>query len=540
MSENKAKNESKISENDAKNDQKCTKITLFLSVFASIFKDNSVKKSLFDSKTTRHFLNNHGKLLLDGVDFDATLAFYLFVAGAGNASKENMLSHYNLASEFCSLNLFYLKEYLEKDLQQAGLEKLYSTIELPLVNVLFDMENEGFKMDRKVLLQLKDRYESETNEMEQTIKRLAFTGNYSFLEDEKTEGLNEESFNVNSPKQLAVLLFDKLKLTASNNKKRSTSSEILEEMFDLHPVVPAIIRYRKIKKILTTYVEPYEKLLSKNDMIHTCFNQTLTATGRLSSSEPNLQNIPVRDDEGKNLRKMFVTRYDGGSLVSADYSQIELRLLAHLSGDEKLIDAFNHNIDIHSLTASEVFHVEIQNVTSNMRRMAKAVNFGIIYGISDFGLSQNIGSTRMQAKHFIEEYFKHYPKIKAYMENNVSAAKEKGYAYSIFGRRRKINEIFSPNYNVRQFGERVAMNMPLQGSASDIIKMAMINVDKRLKEKGFRSSLVLQVHDELIVDAPQEEVGEVVQILKQEMESAIKLNVPLTVDVNTGKSWFEC
>ncbi len=573
------------------------KISAVLQYFAPIFEDNSIKKSLFDSKLIQHFLKTYANISLVGVDFDTILAFYLLVAGVQNASRENMLSNYKLSNEYSSISLFYLKEFLEKDLEDAKLTDLYFKIEFPLINVLFDMENVGFNVDPIKLKDLKERYEIETSEMERTIKRLAFgtdknaneegTDSFEkdeidFIDDENDETINENStkvvsdeeennefvrksfiptegenkvnieqekitlqdektFNVNSPKQLAILLFDKLKLKAFNNKKRSTSLEVLEELYDMHPIIPAIIRYRKIKKILTTYVEPYEKIVTQqSSLVHTCFNQTLTATGRLSSSEPNLQNIPVRDDEGKNLRKMFVTRYSEGALVSSDYSQIELRLLAHLSNDEKLIDAFNNNIDIHSLTASEVFHCEIQNVTPKMRRMAKAVNFGIIYGISEYGLAQNIGTSRNKAKIYIEEYFEHYPKIKDYMNNNIKMAKDSGFAYSIFGRRRKVDELLSPNYNTRQFGERVAMNMPLQGSASDIIKLAMINVDKALKEHNLQSRLILQVHDELIIDAPLKEITQVAKILKDEMENAVKLSVPLTADVNSGKTWFDC
>jgi len=572
-------NSSKDESGSEKTLENSQKISLILQYFAPIFEEKSIKKCLFDSKLTQHFLKNYGNISLVGVDFDATLAYYLLVAGVQNASRENMLAHYQLNAEYGSLNLFYLKDYLEKDLEEAKLKDLYYSIEFPLIDVLFDMEQVGFNVDPIVLKDLKKRYELETVEMEQTIKRLAFSTSkndesgeknivqendgdlifsekkdnetaqkfHSFsenknkLQEEKNVDEEYKNFNVNSPKQLATLLFDKLKLTVFNNKKRSTSSEILEELYDFHPIIPAIIRYRKIKKILTTYVEPYEKIISKeSNLIHTCFNQTLTATGRLSSSEPNLQNIPVRDDEGKNLRKMFVTRYADGVLIGADYSQIELRLLAHLSQDEKLIDAFKNNIDIHSLTASEVFHCDLKDVTPKMRRMAKAVNFGIIYGISEFGLAQNIGTSRKKAKIYIEEYFEHYPKIKAYMNNNVQMAKTSGFAQSIFGRRRKVDELLSPNFNTRQFGERVAMNMPLQGSASDIIKLAMINVYKSLKEKNLQSKLILQVHDELIIDAPSKEIAEVAKILKEEMESAVKLSVPLTVEVNSGRTWFDC
>lgn len=493
-----------------------------ITLLKEVFEDEKIEKCLYDIKTTKHLLDKYN-ISLKGYTFDCILAYYLLSAGERDANIKNLISAYALNEEYSAVNLFYLKENLITDLTKNNLLELYNNIEFPLIDVLYETENTGFKIDTNTLNDLSDRYKAEVEEMANTIKRLA-----------------GEDFNINSPKQLSVVLFEKLGLVCYNNKKNSTSMEYLETMYDLHPIIPAIIRYRKIQKILTTYIEPYINILNSqaDELIHTIFNQTLTSTGRLSSSEPNLQNIPVRDDEGKSLRKLFITRHNDGALVSADYSQIELRLLAHMSKDETLINAFNNNIDIHALTASEVFDVDIQNVTPQMRRTAKAVNFGIIYGISEYGLAQNINAKIYEAKAYIERYFSKYPSIKAFMQNNIDTAKSTGYAYSIFNRRRKINEIFVPRS--RMFGERVAMNMPLQGSASDIIKLAMINVYKALKENNLKSKLILQVHDELIIDAPLDEITTVAKILRDNMENVVKLSVPLSVDVNSGKTWYDC
>lgn len=488
-----------------------------------VFENENINKYVYNIKQQRRNLKAFN-ISLSNAGFDCLLAYYLLMCGEREANIANLYSSYNLDEQYLAINLINLQEILTKEMSDANLLNLYNNIEMPLTNVLFNMEENGFKINEVVLEELENRYSQEIDSLSATIIKLA--------------GME---FNINSPKQLAEILFDKLGLSCYNNKKKSTSIEHLEEMFDLHPIVPAIIRYRKIQKIYSTYVEAYKQIVKeKGCIIHTVFNQTLTATGRLSSSEPNLQNIPVRDDEGKILRKMFVSSFNNGVLVSADYSQIELRLLAHMSQDENLINAFNNNIDIHSSTASEVFGVPIQEVSSQMRRMAKAVNFGIIYGISDYGLAQNIGTSRKQAKEFIETYFSKYPKVKEYMDSNVNMAKASGYAYSIFNRRRKINELFAPNYMTRQFGERVAMNMPLQGSASDIIKLAMINVEKAIKENNLKSKLILQVHDELIVDCSEDEIGTITKILKDNMENVVKLSVPLTVDINFGKTWYDC
>ena len=473
----------------------------------NVLEDDSILKLTSDLKQELHLLKNLG-IEVKNV-FDLKLGAYL-IGGSKNITT--------------STNTYFeLYEDIKTKLKNLDLEKLYYNIELPLLYVLYDMESAGFKINSKELLELSDKYTKELSELENSIQELA-----------------GEQFNVKSPKQLASILFDKLGLKAKFfHKKNSTNIDVLNELISEHPIVPLIIRYRKIQKLHSTYIEPYIELVKNSgDIIHTVFNQTLTATGRLSSSEPNLQNIPVRDDEGKLLRKLFISRFDGGNIISADYNQIELRLLAHYSGDEKLVNAYKENKDIHTLTASQVFGVPESEVTPIQRRSAKAVNFGIIYGISDFGLSQNANLSRKEAKLYIEKYFATYPSVKEYMDSNVKFARENGYIKTIMGRIRRIPEINSNVYQTRQFGERVAMNMPLQGSASDIIKMAMIKVEEALK--NLKSKLILQIHDELIVDTYPGEESTVKQILKDCMENVVTLKVPLPVDINMGKTWFEC
>ena len=402
----------------------------------NVLEDDSILKLTSDLKQELHLLKNLG-IEVKNV-FDLKLGAYL-IGGSKNITT--------------STNTYFeLYEDIKTKLKNLDLEKLYYNIELPLLYVLYDMESAGFKINSKELLELSDKYTKELSELENSIQELA-----------------GEQFNVKSPKQLASILFDKLGLKAKFfHKKNSTNIDVLNELISEHPIVPLIIRYRKIQKLHSTYIEPYIELVKNSgDIIHTVFNQTLTATGRLSSSEPNLQNIPVRDDEGKLLRKLFISRFDGGNIISADYNQIELRLLAHYSGDEKLVNAYKENKDIHTLTASQVFGVPESEVTPIQRRSAKAVNFGIIYGISDFGLSQNANLSRKEAKLYIEKYFATYPSVKEYMDSNVKFARENGYIKTIMGRIRRIPEINSNVYQTRQFGERVAMNMPLQGSASE-------------------------------------------------------------------------
>ena len=338
------------------------------------------------------------------------------------------------------------------------------------------------------------------------------------------------------------MLFEKLGLKSGKKNKSgkySTSAEILEKLADESPVVRLILSYRQYQKLYSTYVEGFRPLIDGvTGLVHTTYNQTVTTTGRLSSANPNLQNIPIREEEGRELRKLFVPRM-GNIFIDADYSQIELRLLAHFSGCKELIEAYNEGKDIHAVTASQVFGVPLEQVTHKMRSQAKAVNFGIIYGISDFGLAKNLDIPVKTAREYIDNYFKTYSAVKDYMNSNVEFAKKNSYVATLTGRKRYIREINSSNYNIRQFGERAAMNMPLQGSSADIIKIAMINVVKALKKEGLKARLILQVHDELVLDCPESEQERAAQILKYEMENAVKLNVPLSVEVHTGKNWYE-
>ena len=406
-------------------------------------------------------------------------------------------------------------------------KKLYREIELPLTRVLFSMENSGFKIDSASLEEMSSYYEKVIKDLKDRVTEIA--------------GVD---FNVNSTKQLSDVLFGKLGLKHGKKSKTggySTNVDILEELSDQHPIVPLILEYRKYAKLYSTYIEGFKPLIDKNtSLVHTTFYQTQTTTGRLSSRKPNLQNIPVRDEEGKNLRKLFSARSSDRVLVDADYSQIELRLLAVYSDCKKMIDAFNSGRDFHAETASQVFGVPLSAVTPSMRKAAKAVNFGIIYGISDYGLADGLKISPKKAGEYIKKYFETYPEVRAYMDENVDFARRHGYAVTAFGRKRLIREINSPNFNQRSFGERAAMNMPLQGTAADVIKIAMNNVFARLKREGLRSELILQVHDELIIDAFVDEKEQVEKIIKEEMEGAVRLSVTLTAEVSSGKRWFEC
>ncbi len=497
--------------------------TEVLNKLKSFFENEKVKKIVFDLKNLKHILQKYN-ISFNGASFDVLIARYLINSLVkSDVSLKTVIDENLLSDKFLAYSLFLLKEkYLQK-LKELGLENLFYNIEMPLCELLFKMEENGFKIDVSELNKLDNQYSKQLDDLTNLIYEMA-----------------GETFNINSPKQLANILFDKLKLQSYNNKKQSTSVDYLLEMANQHPIINLILNYRTISKLYTTYIKAFESLIDKNtNKIHTVFNQTLTATGRLSSSEPNLQNIPVRKEEGKVLRKIFIPSFNHGYIVSADYSQIELRLLAAFSGDEKLIEAFLQNKDIHATTASEIFNVNLNDVTSAMRRDAKAINFGIIYGISDYGLSQNIGSTRKMAAEYIKTYFNKYPKVKSYMDENVKFCKENGFIKTYFGRIRNIPEINATNFMQRTFGERAAMNMPLQGSASDIIKLAMIKVDEELTKNKLQSKLILQIHDELLIDTKKDELEKVKAILKDCMENVVKLSVPLTVEVSYGENWFE-
>lgn len=457
---------------------------------------------------------------------DVGILKYLFNFTTGAPTLKETIEEYGFDYKTPAYSLNKVYSELRKNLEDETSRKLYYEVELPLVEVLFDMENVGFKVDYEALNEISMVLKEKLLGLEKEIKALA----------------EEETLNVNSPKQLGEVLFNKLKIGKGKKTKSgfSTSAEVLESLEDAHPVVPLILEYRKIQKLQSTYVEGFKPLIDKSTgLIKTRFNQTVTATGRLSSKEPNLQNIPVRDEFGKEIRKFFVPRESNGLLISADYSQIELRLLASFSGEKALVEAYKNGVDIHKITASKVFKVSLSEVTDKMRSSAKAVNFGIIYGISEYGLAKNLKIKPFEAKGYIDEYFKEYPLVKKYMDDNVSFAKENGYAKTYLNRKRYIKEINSPNYSLRQFGERASMNMPLQGSSADIIKIAMLGVFKRLKEEGLKSKLILQVHDELIVDTACGEEERVEKILREEMEGAVSLPVKLTVEVGKGKTWFE-
>lgn len=487
----------------------------------NILEDEKIKKILFDDKSTKYFLCNNA-IELKGEVFDVMLADYLIKSGRRHVKTVSELceqENYNLNS--CASMLYNCYNEYTKKLDDFDMKFLYNNIEFPLINVLYGMEKEGFKLDLNTLKKMNEDYNNELNELYEKI---------TFYAGEK--------FNLNSPKQLANVLFEKLKLP--NLQKNSTNIEVLENLQNTHPIIDLIIRYRKIYKLNSTYVSVYLEKMDKNShIVHTLFNQMLTQTGRLSSTEPNLQNIPIREEEGRNLRKIFISRFDGGKIISADYSQIELRLLAHFSCDQKLIDAFKQNLDIHATTASEIFNVPLEFVNSEMRRKAKAVNFGIVYGISDYGLSQSIHSTRKEAKVFIDKYFETYPKVKEYLESSIVFAKQNGYVKTMFNRRRNIDELNSNNYNLKQFGERVALNMPLQGTSSDIIKLAMIEICNDFEKLNLKSKLILQIHDELIVDTYPGEEDVVKQILLNKMQNVVKLNVPLIVNLSVGTNLFE-
>ncbi|MDR2515340.1 MAG: DNA polymerase I [Christensenellaceae bacterium] len=477
------------------------------------------RKRVFDGKNLRTRLKRQG-IELNGELFDAALAAYLLKAGQAQSAEGLMAARGRAPTPG---GFYALCDEMRTGLESLGMLPLYEEIELPLADVLYAMEQLGFQVDREALSALQAEFGAKLMELQARIYELA-----------------GKSFNINSPKQLGELLFGTLKLPAGKKTKSgySTDAEVLEGIADLHPVVPAVLEYRGLSKLKSTYVDGLLMLSGRDCIIHTSLNQTVTLTGRISSAEPNLQNIPVRTELGRVIRKAFVPR-EGNLLVDADYSQIELRVLAHMAGETNMIAAFKNGEDIHASTAAQVYGVPLNEVTGAMRSSAKAVNFGIVYGISDFGLAKNIGVSRREAAEFIERYFAKYPAVKTFMERCVALAREQGYVSTMFGRRREIPEIRSPNYNTRSFGERAAMNTPIQGSAADIIKIAMVRVHRALETEGFSARLILQVHDELIVDAPRGEADAVAALLKREMQAAASLSVPLVADVKTGQSWYE-
>ncbi len=491
-------------------------------LYELIFKDGYTV-AVYNVKELLHYLNRCE--IQPTCSFDDVSILKCLSDGLSNTDGLEFCLQYNgLSAECRAYGLFRLYEIYYSSLTQQEKE-LYQNVELPLVQVLFDMEIEGISIDQESLEELSKKYGNELKTLTEKIYQAA-------------GGV----FNINSTQQLGKILFEKLGIGAGAKKAKTTKSykttaEELEKYVNEHEIIPLILRYRQAQKLNSTYIDGFKPLI-KAGKVHTTYHQTATTTGRLSSTNPNLQNIPVRSEEGKELRKLFCAK-NGNVLLDADYSQIELRLLAHFSGCKELIDAYNKEKDIHAITASQVFNVPLEEVGSDLRRQAKAVNFGIIYGISAFGLSKDLNVSARQAQGYIDRYFESYSSVKEYMENNVLSAKEKGYTVTLLGRRRVINELKSSNYNVRSFGERAAMNMPLQGSSADIIKLAMLGVARELKKGGYQAKLVLQVHDELLIDCPKDEQAAVSKILKEQMEKAVTLSVPLTVEVGVGESWYD-
>lgn len=466
--------------------------------------------------------------------FDATVAAYLLNPLKNDYTYEDVArEQLNLIMDekasqmtracYEAYTAFAAAKPLERKLKDAGMYRLFTEIEMPLLFVLYDMERAGIKVEAEALKVYGDRLGGRILELEKEIYDMA-----------------GEVFNINSPKQLGVILFEKMGLSGGKKTKTgySTAADVLDKLAPEYPVVEKILEYRQLAKLKSTYADGLANYIGADGRIHGTFNQTITATGRISSTEPNLQNIPVRMELGRLIRKVFVPE-EGSVFLDADYSQIELRILAHCSGDEQLIGAYKEAQDIHRMTASQVFHIPFEEVTDLQRRNAKAVNFGIVYGISSFGLSQDLSITRKEAAQYIENYFDTYPGVKQFLDEQVEHAKENGYVVTLFGRRRPVPELKSSNFMQRSFGERVAMNAPIQGTAADIIKLAMIGVARELKKRGLRSRLILQVHDELLIETHLEEVEEVKEILKQQMESAAELKVPLIADMHTGASWYE-
>ena len=492
---------------------------------------NQLLKLLFSPETKKvsHNVKNLMGLLLkeglgtEGFVFDTALAAYLLEATENDYSLDRISVRYAGAELEGAEAAFQLYGPLDQKLRELHMDKLYYTVELPLCRVLADMEQAGFYVDRKALYEFGESLNSGIAALQESIW-----------------GEAGHAFNINSPRQLGEVLFDELMLPSGKKTKTgwSTNADVLEKLRGKHPIVDQVLEYRMLTKLKSTYADGLLKVISDDGRIHTNFQMTVTATGRLSSTEPNLQNIPVRKRLGAQIRKMFVAS-PGMTLVDADYSQIELRLLAHISGDEAMRDAFLSGEDFHAVTAAKVFNVPLEEVTPTLRSRAKAVNFGIVYGISAFSLAQDIGVWPSEAKAYMDAYLEKYHGVRDYMKAIVEQARAEGYVSTLYGRRRSLPELKSSNFNTRSFGERVALNMPIQGTAADIIKLAMVNVYRRLQSEGLRARLILQVHDELIVECPEDEAERVKEILKSEMENTAQLSVPLIVDAHIGHSWAE-
>ncbi|MBQ5957055.1 MAG: DNA polymerase I [Clostridia bacterium] len=488
----------------------------------SVLSDTETYKTVYNLKELLHFLREE-ESISEGNVFDVMLAEYVLNPTFRNFSYEGIAERYD--EEPSPQALFTIRRVQEESIRNRELEFIYSSVEMPLCRVLYGMERDGFRIDMQLLDRFRSEYREKIAELQQQIYDVS--------------GME---FNISSPKQLGTVLFEKLGLPVVKKKKTgySTDAEVLEKLRDMHPVIDLISEYRLMTKLSGTYIDGLENVVDKETgKVHTTFSQTATATGRISSIEPNLQNIPVRSEFTSKLRGLFIPSTEDGSIVAADYSQIELRVLAHISHDEHMIDAFRNDEDIHLRTASEIFQVPKEEVTHEMRSSAKAVNFGIVYGISSFGLATQLGIPRYKAEEYIQKYLSEFRGVSAYMRDIVAKARAEGSIRTMFGRIRYVPEITASNFQTRSFGERVALNTPIQGTAADIIKLAMIKVAQRIEAEGLRSRLISQVHDELIVDTVRGEEKAVENILKETMESVVRLDVPLKANVACGKTWGE-
>lgn len=512
-----------------------------LKIFKSILENRNIKKIGHNLKQSRVLLSNYG-VNLEGINFDTEIAAYLLEPSKLKYELDDLALEYlnsrldNIdataadkdVAKICCQNvsvIFRLAGILQNKLKQRGLLYLFQNIEIPLLEVLADMEKEGVALDKDLLLHLSRDFEGKLKTLTKEIYEMA--------------GVN---FNINSPKQLSLILFEKLKLPRIKRTKTgsSTDTEVLQRLSSVHPVAQRLLEFREITKLKSTYIDGMLKLIHpRTGKIHTSFNQTSTATGRLSSSQPNLQNIPIRAALGRKIRQVFIPAKKDNLLLSADYSQIELRILAHLSGDKNLISAFKEDLDIHRYTASLIFNVSVDKVSEQMRDTAKTVNFGIIYGMSSYGLSRDLKISPAQAREFIEAYFKRYPGVKSYIDRQIKEAERNNFVITLLKRRRYIPQIKSPNENMRQFARRVAINAPVQGSASDLIKAAMVNIYRSLNKQGLSTRMIIQVHDELVFSVPRDELEIARILIKDKMENVIKLKAPIKVSIKVGKNWLE-
>ncbi|MEE0917060.1 MAG: DNA polymerase I, partial [Bacteroidales bacterium] len=528
-----------------------------VNLLKEIFENENITKVVYDLKTEKHILSRYA-CSIKGNCFDVQLAHYLLdsevshkvdflsekylsyrMADGDSLTKEFVKSLQTSVLKMCKSQfsdycseiadvLFQLKDILETELKNNDLYSLFADMELPLVDVLFSMEQNGVRIDSAELAEFSKKLGTHKTELENQIYALA-----------------GEKFNISSPKQLSEILFTRLQIVGDDKKKKtntkqlSTAEDVLQKLVSVHPIVPLILEYRKITKLKSTYVDALPALVNpKTGRLHTSYNQAVTATGRLSSNNPNLQNIPIRTDLGKEIRKCFIPANEDFVLLAADYSQIELRIIASLSEDEHLCDAFRAGEDIHLATAAKIYGMDKSEISKEQRANVKSVNFGIIYGISSFGLAQQLGVSRKEASDLIEQYFESYPRVKQYIESCKQNAKEKGYAQSMCGRRRYLKDINSLNGNLRAFAERNAVNMPVQASSADMIKLAMIGIYRRMLSEGLQSKMIMQVHDELVFDVYKPELEQMRLIVKEEMVNALKLNIPIVVEMNSGENWL--